>query len=100
MVNKENEIHIPLSMCKHLVEISHYNHNYYLVPPVHAFGECNVVLEICNEDYDDYTYVLGRLDEGAFDGDENHRRFPSSYGFNELNNRIVVEMDRGGELNT
>ena len=64
-----------------------------------AYG-CNVIYEICDENYDSYDYVLGKDTEGEFKDDENHERFPSSYGFEYLEDKIVIEIDRKGEYNT
>lgn len=58
---------IPRSDCKHLKDISTYNHNYYLLP--YEIEGNNVVYEICHEDYEYFEYFFGKSSEGAFDSD-------------------------------
>lgn len=99
-MNKVNNIVIPKCICELLDGISEYNFNYYKLPEGMEIEKCNVILEICDEDYDSYGHVLGNESEGAFKDDENHIRYASSYGEEYLNGRIIIELDREGDYNT
>lgn len=52
------------SNCKHLKEISYYNHNFYKLP--FELDECNIVEEVYDESWDSYIYVFGRMVNGKF----------------------------------
>lgn len=59
------------SKLKHLKEISQYNDNYYLLREYGdwiSFGDenNNVLHEICDEDYESYSYEFGRIVNGKF----------------------------------
>ena len=95
-----NEITVLKSSCEHLEKISCYNSNYYKLPEDKEIKGCNVILEVCDEDYDDYTYILGKESENKFEDDSKHLRYPSSYNTDKLNDKIIIELDREGEYNT
>lgn len=83
------DIKIAKSVCTHLKEISFYNHNYYLLP--FSIDGCDVVYEICDEYYDDYEYVLGTQEEGAFKNDGKHIFYSCGYGFDKCDDFIILE---------
>lgn len=84
------KIEISLSTCTHLASISHYNHNYYYIPVI--VDGCNVVLEICDEEYDSYEYYLGKLEEGAFSKNDPDRTFYScEFGFEKCYRNIILD---------
>lgn len=45
----------------HLKEVSHYNHNYYILP--YPVGDCTVVYEECIDDDNSPIFQLGNFDE-------------------------------------
>lgn len=57
-------ITISLKECFHLKERSNYNHNYYKLP--YEVSGYNCILEICEEEYDSYLYVLGDIKNVPF----------------------------------
>lgn len=82
-------ITIPISDCKHIKEISKYNYNYYKLP--YEIEGNDVILEICEEDYDSYTYILGKSSEGDFGKNYNHLFYSCYYGFDKCNDFIILD---------
>lgn len=58
VVKKEN--------CKHLKDISFYNHNFYELP--FEIDECKFIQEIYDESWNSYSYVFGTFQHKAFRG--------------------------------
>lgn len=83
------DIEIALSVCTHLKNISTYNHNYYLLP--FEIDGCDVVYVICDEFFDDYEYILGRYEEGAFEKDGKHTYYECGFGFDKCSEYIVLQ---------
>ena len=52
--------------CKHLKDISYYNHNFYELP--FEIEECKVVQEIYNESWNTYSYIFGVFNNKVFRG--------------------------------
>ena len=52
------------SNCKHLKDISYYNHNFYELP--FELEECKVIQEVYDETWDTYSYTFGRLEHKHF----------------------------------
>lgn len=94
------KVTIPKNLCTHIKKISKYNYNYYKVPLSLQVKEKDVILEIFDEDYDSTEYILGCLDEGKFNDDGNHLRYPSSLSYDSLDGNIIIELDREGQYNT
>lgn len=84
-----SKIVISLSTCVHLEDISRYNHNYYQIP-VEVDG-CNVVLEVCDEEYNSYDYYLGSLEEGAFPDNYDRPFYGCEYGFDMCRENIILD---------
>lgn len=84
-----SKIEISKSVCSLLGNISKYNYNYYCIPVL--VDDCDVVLEICDESYSSYKYVLGTLLEGAFSDDGNHVSYGCKYGFEKCYMDIILD---------
>lgn len=93
------EIKIKKDICELLRE-STYNHNYYLLPAGIFIDTHNVIYEICDEEYDSYTYICGDMNEMPFADDSEHVRIPSYCGFNQCKDYIIIDTTRVGQYNT
>jgi len=88
------EIDIYFDKCEPIKEGSVYNHNFYRLPIF--INNCNILLEICREDENEYEYYL------VVDINDESTWIPwaCDYGFNICKDRIVLDTKLFNKYNT